>query len=218
MRDSGSSFQDLTDEAFADLLKKHKQPVGLKAALQERVERLPRRARAPLLKGRNISWRPWRGNGRPTISPSCYMPGVSARRRQKVAPSDMCFDSDLDGENNRRSVRPKKGCDVGLQAGPLETRIAPFLARTDRDSPQPESSTMRLEPLTMLASAGSPIIRSPMTREHESGRAFPASGRQENFSLSEGRLSRREPLDPLIIFPSMSDAGRLVIHLRVTGR
>ena len=37
MRDSGSSFQDLTDEAFADLLKKHKQPVGLKAALQESV-------------------------------------------------------------------------------------------------------------------------------------------------------------------------------------
>ena len=37
IRDSGSSFQDLTDEAFADLLKKHKQPVGLKAALQESV-------------------------------------------------------------------------------------------------------------------------------------------------------------------------------------
>ena len=37
MRDSGSSFQDLTNEAFADLLKKHKQPVGLKAALQESV-------------------------------------------------------------------------------------------------------------------------------------------------------------------------------------
>ena len=35
MRDSGSSFQDLTDEAFADLLKKHKQPVGLKASLKE---------------------------------------------------------------------------------------------------------------------------------------------------------------------------------------
>ena len=30
-------FQDLTDEAFADLLKKHKQPVGLKAALKESV-------------------------------------------------------------------------------------------------------------------------------------------------------------------------------------
>lgn len=37
MRDSGSSFQDLTDEAFADLLKKHKQPVGLMASLKESV-------------------------------------------------------------------------------------------------------------------------------------------------------------------------------------
>jgi hypothetical protein len=31
------SFQELADEAFADLLKKHKQPVGLKAALKESV-------------------------------------------------------------------------------------------------------------------------------------------------------------------------------------
>ena len=37
MRDSGSSFQELADEAFADLLKKHKQPVGLKASLREGV-------------------------------------------------------------------------------------------------------------------------------------------------------------------------------------
>ena len=37
MRHSGSSFQDLTNEAFADLLKKHKQPVGLMASLKERV-------------------------------------------------------------------------------------------------------------------------------------------------------------------------------------
>jgi hypothetical protein len=28
MRDSRSSFHQLTDDAFADLLKKHKQPVG----------------------------------------------------------------------------------------------------------------------------------------------------------------------------------------------
>jgi hypothetical protein len=31
------NFQELADEAFADLLKKHKQPVGLKAALKESV-------------------------------------------------------------------------------------------------------------------------------------------------------------------------------------
>jgi hypothetical protein len=35
--ESGRSFQDLADEAFKDLLKKHKQPVGLKAALEESV-------------------------------------------------------------------------------------------------------------------------------------------------------------------------------------
>jgi predicted transcriptional regulator len=31
------SFQNLADEALADFLKKHKQPVGLKAALKESV-------------------------------------------------------------------------------------------------------------------------------------------------------------------------------------
>jgi hypothetical protein len=36
-RESGSSFQELAEEAFKDLLKKHKQPVGLKAALKESV-------------------------------------------------------------------------------------------------------------------------------------------------------------------------------------
>jgi hypothetical protein len=33
----GKSFQELADEAFKDLLKKHHQPVGLKAALKESV-------------------------------------------------------------------------------------------------------------------------------------------------------------------------------------
>ena len=37
VRDSGESFQELADEAFKDLLKKRKQPVGLKAALKESV-------------------------------------------------------------------------------------------------------------------------------------------------------------------------------------
>jgi hypothetical protein len=36
-RQSGSTFQKLADDAFKDLLKKHKQPVGLKAALKESV-------------------------------------------------------------------------------------------------------------------------------------------------------------------------------------
>jgi hypothetical protein len=34
---TGQGFQDLSDEAFADLLKKHKQPIGLKAALEQSV-------------------------------------------------------------------------------------------------------------------------------------------------------------------------------------
>jgi hypothetical protein len=33
----GKSFQELADEALKDLLKKHHQPVGLKAALKESV-------------------------------------------------------------------------------------------------------------------------------------------------------------------------------------
>jgi len=37
MRNSGGSFQQLTDEAFADLFKEHKQPFGLKASLKESV-------------------------------------------------------------------------------------------------------------------------------------------------------------------------------------
>jgi hypothetical protein len=39
MLDTGKSFQELTDEAFAELLKKREQPVGLKAALEESVTR-----------------------------------------------------------------------------------------------------------------------------------------------------------------------------------
>jgi hypothetical protein len=35
--DRGKTFQELADEAFKDLLKKHRQPVGLKAALKESV-------------------------------------------------------------------------------------------------------------------------------------------------------------------------------------
>lgn len=42
---SGRRFQDVADEAFADLLKKHKQPVGLKAALKESVSGKPAASR-----------------------------------------------------------------------------------------------------------------------------------------------------------------------------
>jgi predicted transcriptional regulator len=39
---TGRDFQDIADEAFADFLKKHKQPVGLKAALRESVAAKPK--------------------------------------------------------------------------------------------------------------------------------------------------------------------------------
>jgi hypothetical protein len=44
----GITFQDLTDEAFKDVLKKRKQPVGFKAALKESVgeRRKPREAKS----------------------------------------------------------------------------------------------------------------------------------------------------------------------------
>jgi ribosomal protein L32E len=36
-KERSKSFQELADEAFKDLLKKYRQPVGLKAALRESV-------------------------------------------------------------------------------------------------------------------------------------------------------------------------------------
>ena len=46
---AGLTFQELTDEAFKDALEKHKQPVGLKAALKESVgEPKPARGRKRL--------------------------------------------------------------------------------------------------------------------------------------------------------------------------
>ena len=40
-RERGLSLQDLADEAFADLLKKHHRPVGLQAALKASLRTLP---------------------------------------------------------------------------------------------------------------------------------------------------------------------------------
>ena len=44
--DEGKSFQDLADEAFADLLKKHRRPVGLRNALHQSLRRVPANANA----------------------------------------------------------------------------------------------------------------------------------------------------------------------------
>ena len=40
-RDRMATFQELADEAFADLLQKHRRPVTLKQALKESLRRQP---------------------------------------------------------------------------------------------------------------------------------------------------------------------------------
>ena len=45
-KDEGKSLQELTDEAVADLLKKHRRPIGLKNALCESLRRAPANANA----------------------------------------------------------------------------------------------------------------------------------------------------------------------------
>lgn len=44
--DERKSFQELADEAFADLLKKHHRPVGLRNALAQSLRRAPANANA----------------------------------------------------------------------------------------------------------------------------------------------------------------------------
>jgi hypothetical protein len=46
-KDSMKDFQDLADEAFADLLKKHHRPVRLKDALRQSLRREPANDRTP---------------------------------------------------------------------------------------------------------------------------------------------------------------------------
>jgi hypothetical protein len=46
-RDSGTSVQALADEAFLDLLRKHRRPTSLKEALRESARRLPANDDAP---------------------------------------------------------------------------------------------------------------------------------------------------------------------------
>lgn len=50
-RDSMRDFQDLADEAFADLLKKHHRPTSLKEALRESARREPANDPGPSPKG-----------------------------------------------------------------------------------------------------------------------------------------------------------------------
>ena len=46
----GVSFQELADEAFKDLLKKHHQPVGFKASLKESLGDKEKRGRGNVVK------------------------------------------------------------------------------------------------------------------------------------------------------------------------
>jgi len=50
-------FQDLADEAFADLLHKHGRPVDLKTALRKSVEAIEKRPPAPSVRHRGASTR-----------------------------------------------------------------------------------------------------------------------------------------------------------------
>jgi hypothetical protein len=53
-KDTMKSLQDLADEAFADLLRKHQRPASLKEALRDSVRRLPANDPAgPRKKGRS---------------------------------------------------------------------------------------------------------------------------------------------------------------------
>ena len=42
--DERKNFQELADEAFADLLKKHRRPIGLANALKQSLRHLPANA------------------------------------------------------------------------------------------------------------------------------------------------------------------------------
>jgi hypothetical protein len=46
--DRMASLQELADEAFADLLKKHGRPTDLKDALRQSLRRIPANDRAPV--------------------------------------------------------------------------------------------------------------------------------------------------------------------------
>jgi hypothetical protein len=54
-RDRMQDFQELADEAFADLLRKHGRPVDLKTALRQSVGEIEKRPPAPSLRRRDAS-------------------------------------------------------------------------------------------------------------------------------------------------------------------
>jgi hypothetical protein len=60
-RDSIRDFQELADEAFADLLNKHGRPVDLKTALRKSVGEIGKRPPAPSDRRRDASRKAHRG-------------------------------------------------------------------------------------------------------------------------------------------------------------
>ena len=55
MQQAAAPFQELADEAFADLLHKHRRPFDLKTALRQSVDEIEKRPTAPSIRRRDAS-------------------------------------------------------------------------------------------------------------------------------------------------------------------
>jgi hypothetical protein len=60
-RDSRRDFQELADEAFSDLLRKHDRPVDLHTALRQSVSEIKKRPAAPSIRRRDASKTTYKG-------------------------------------------------------------------------------------------------------------------------------------------------------------
>ena len=60
-KDRMQDFQELADEAFADLLVKHGRPVDLKTALRQSVGEIEKRPPAPTIRRRDASRKAHKG-------------------------------------------------------------------------------------------------------------------------------------------------------------
>ena len=55
MQQAAAPFQELADEAFADLLHKHRRPFDLKTALRQSVDEIEKRPPAPSVRRQHTS-------------------------------------------------------------------------------------------------------------------------------------------------------------------
>ena len=60
-RDSMRDFQELADEAFADLLRKHGRPVDLQTALRQSMAEIQKRPAAPSIRRRDAARKAHKG-------------------------------------------------------------------------------------------------------------------------------------------------------------